>query len=306
MKKSKTNAIVAIIISYYPKLHLLEQLLRVLKDQVDRIIVVDNTPSPSFKVSSALKKNRGNFHYQALGDNLGIAVAQNVGIRKAMADGCSHVLLLDQDSTIPTDMVVKLLEAESLLLKAEMRVAAVGPAFMHEKTRVVEKVIRYAFFRIKWISVDTFSNQPVESDFIISSGSLIRTSVLNEVGLMREDLFIDRVDTEWGLRARYQKLKSYVVPTVIMTHRVGETSVKFLNKWLYFHNVARHYYIIRNSVYLLRLKTMGWTWRCENLFNEIPRNCVKYFLFSDHKWVTFKLLLRALVDGFRGKLGRID
>jgi GT2 family glycosyltransferase len=37
-----------------------------------------------------------------------------------------------------------------------------------------------------------------QHDWLIASGSLIRCEVLREVGLMREELFIDVVDTECG------------------------------------------------------------------------------------------------------------
>lgn len=307
MGTQKTNVISAVIVLYHPDISLLDKFLKKALKQVDRIFVINNTPSPPPGFASKLKKKFGKkLNYKSLGDNLGIAKAQNLGIRKALAEGCSHLLFLDQDSAIPSDLVSKLITGERRLLKAGIQVAAVGPAFVHEKTKVIQKAIRHGYFRIHWIKVDPSSHQPLKADFIISSGSLIRASVLKTIGLMREDLFIDRVDTEWGLRAKHMKFKSFVVPNVIMTHRVGETSVRFQNKWLYFHNDARHYYIVRNSTYLLRLKTMGWAWRCENFFSEIPKNCLKYFLFSDHKLRTLGLLLRALLDGIRGKLGRID
>lgn len=307
MSTQKANVISAIIVLYRPDLSLLDPLLKSAIKQVDQIFVIDNTPAPPSGFAARFKKKYWRkLNYQSLGDNLGIAAAQNTGIRKALEKGSSHILLLDQDSAIPADLVSKLITAERRLLKAGIQVAAVGPAFIHGKTKVVQKVIRHGYFRIHWVEVNPSSNQPVELDFVISSGSLIRASVFNSIGLMREELFIDRVDTEWGLRAKYHHFKSFVVPNVIMTHRVGETSVRFRNKWLYFHNDARHFYIVRNSTYLLRLKTMGWAWRCENFFNEIPKNCLKYFLFSDHKLRTFGLLLRALLDGIRGKLGRID
>jgi rhamnosyltransferase len=306
MGTHKNNQISAVVVLFNPDLNLIDKYFKNTLKQVDRIFVIDNTPSPLPGISSQLKKIGKKLDYQALGDNLGIAKAQNLGIRKALAKGCTHILLLDQDSVIPSDLVHKLIKSEEKLLQAGVQVAAVGPAFIHEKTKVIQKAVRHGYFRIHWIDVDPSSHQPVEADFIISSGSLIRASAFKTIGLMREDLFIDRVDTEWGLRAKHIGFKSFVVPNVLMTHRVGETSVKFQNKWLYFHNDARHYYIVRNSTYLLQLKTMGWAWRCENLFNEIPKNCLKYFLFSDHKLRTFGLLLRALLDGMRGKLGRID
>ncbi|HGO4357789.1 TPA: glycosyltransferase family 2 protein, partial [Klebsiella pneumoniae] len=40
-------------------------------------------------------------------------------------------------------------------------------------------------------------DEPVEATFVIASGSLMRTEVLKDVGLMLDDFFIDFVDVEW-------------------------------------------------------------------------------------------------------------
>lgn len=307
MEPQKTNLIMAIVVLYRPDLNILDRLVKSAISQVDKILFIDNTPSPSTDIAFALKEKYGNnLYYQALGDNLGIAAAQNIGIKKALEDGCPHVLLLDQDSVIPPDMVVKLIKAESQLLQDGMQVAAVGPSFIHEKSRVVEKATRHTYLRIKWLDLDPSSDQPVVTDCLMSSGSLIRTSVLNAVGFMREDLFIDWVDCEWGLRAKYQNFKSYAVPNTVMEHHVGVTAIKFGTRWFYFHNDLRHYYIIRNETYLIGLKTMGWEWRICHLVNELPKKIIKYLVFSDHRIRTFFVLFRAVIDGFRGKLGRMD
>ena len=65
-----------------------------------------------------------------------------------------------------------------------------------------------------------------ESDHLISSGSLIRLDVFDKVGLMLEELFIDFVDIEWGMRAKKNGYICYIANNVLMKHSIGDKSVK--------------------------------------------------------------------------------
>ena len=222
-----------------------------------------------------------------------------------MDAGCSHILLLDQDSALPDGMVKKLLDAECQLLAAGKKVAAVGPLFVEEKTGEISRTVRHRWFGIKREVVDRNGAAPVETDYLIASGSLIRASVLREIGGMMDALFIDWVDIEWGLRARACGFGSYLVPGALLRHSVGDLSVKIWGKSLPFHNDLRNCYIVRNSVYLLRVKTMGWQWRILTV-PRIPHYIYLYFWHSQHRMKSLRLLMHAFWDGLRGKLGRLS
>jgi rhamnosyltransferase len=118
-------------------------------------------------------------------------------------------------------MVATLLAAEGDLLGKGKQVAAVGPQFIDENSGNPSPAIRHYYFRIQKLYLDPSSSDPVETDHMIASGSIIRTSVLDSVGAMREDFFIDWVDIEWCMRARSMGYLSYYVPSVVMKHSVG-------------------------------------------------------------------------------------
>jgi len=295
--------IVAVIVLFIPDLKLLERLLASLNGQVDRVLTIDNTPDPAVTMAPFLAKFPFSISYIPLGENKGIAEAQNIGIREAISTGCSHVLLLDQDSKLPLDMVAKLIAAESELLKAGIKVAAVGPQYKDEKTGILSFAVRYRAMSVRKIRLDPLSNEPVETDILIASGSIIRSATLQSVGLMRSDLFIDFVDTEWALRARSSGYKCFCIPNVIMTHNVGDTATKVFGRSVYLHSELRKYYRLRNAVYLLRLSSMGWGWRSFTL-RWIPYYLVLIVCTSENKLRNAWLLVRALWDGLRGKLGQ--
>lgn len=296
--------VAAVVVLYNPNLDLLDRLLTSVAGQVERIFVIDNTSSSTAEFASFFHQYSGHISYFALGQNRGIATAQNIGIQESIEAACSHVLFLDQDSSIPPNMVRQLLDAEDELLQAGIKIAAVGPLFVDEKTGKFSRATRHDSVMIHRIILDRNSKTPVETDYLIASGSLIRCQVLGDIGLMRDELFIDWVDVEWGLRAKSKGYKCYVVPNVTMTHSIGDTTGTILGFKLRMHNDIRHYYMVRNAVYLIRLRTMGWQ---RTLFTvcKLPINIVCFSWFSIQRIESLKLLLRAVSDGIRSKTGQL-
>lgn len=294
--------VVAVIVLYNPDIPLLDRLLRSVIGQVEKIFVIDNTPRSAADSSIFFDQYQNDILYVPLGENKGIAAAQNIGIRKGMDANCSHVLLLDQDSALSTDMVKKLLLAESELLRTGQKVAAVGPLFIDEKTDKRSFAIRRTFLGVKRISIDAHCHKPLQTDHLIASGALIRTTVFRSIGVMRDDLFIDWVDIEWCMRAQYSGYTSYIIPDAVMRHSIGDGNVRILGKDINLHSDLRNYYMIRNATYLLRLKSMR-RWRVVTAIKVI-KYILFYSLYSAHRWKTTTLLLRAFVDGVTGRLGK--
>ncbi len=292
----------AIIIIYIPDQKILERLINSLADQVDKIYIIDNTPNPTFKNIKEIKYPK-KILYKALGDNLGIAKAQNEGIALAITDGCDHVLLLDQDSFLTSNMVSGLIHAERTLKKSGLKVAAIGPLFIDQKSGCASSAIRHSFMHVKKIAAPDLE-QPIEADYIISSGSLINTSTLKDIGFMMEDLFIDWVDIEWGLRAKNKGYYCFINPSTIMHHSIGDETVSIAGKSINLHNTIRNYYIVRNATYLLRIKHMGWHWRSTTLL-KIPQYIIFYSLHDPKKLRSFYVLTKALFHGLIGKTGPI-
>ena len=294
--------VVATIVLYHPDFGLLENLLKSLNGQVDGVVAVDNTPYLSSATMPLLSRFSYPISYVPLGENRGIAEAQNIGIREGILRGCSHVLLLDQDSTLPAGMVQKLLAAEGELLRAGKKIAAVGPQYIDEKTGIPSFAIRYRELWVDRIRLDPHSSVPVETDILIASGSIIRAIALESVGMMRSDLFIDFVDTEWALRARSMGYKCYCVPDTVMMHSVGDVAVQAFGRKVYLHSDLRKYYRVRNAMYLLRLQSMGRQWR-SYVLRWIPYYLLLNLWISRNKMEIARLLLKALWDGFQGRLG---
>ncbi|MFZ1086600.1 MAG: glycosyltransferase family 2 protein [Terracidiphilus sp.] len=299
--------IAAIIVLYRPECSSVHRLIRSLEDQVDHIYVIDNTAFHETVPEEELFPPQITvpLHYKSLRTNLGIAAAQNIGIQEAIGAGASHVILFDQDSVPASGIVQELLSAEITLVKKGFSVAAVGPAYIDERTGGVSPVVRYSYIGLQTIPIDLTSPAAVEAHFLISSGCLIRSFVLSKVGLMREDLFIDWVDNEWGLRARSMGMLSYVVPQARMIHSIGDGVVKLLWKQMHLHTEARNYYLLRNAIYLMRVPSMGIRWKLSFL-PRLPLYLAIYPLLAKHKTRHFATLLHAVYDGLSGHLGSMS
>lgn len=296
--------VAAVVVLYHPDLNLLQRLLRSLGRQAHSIFLVDNTPGGTPDLETTLGVVEAPFSYIPLGDNKGIATAHNVGIRKSIESGHTHVLLLDQDSCLAAEMVHQLLTAEESLLRAGTRVAAVGPLFLDEKTEKYSFAIRGGKLGVRRIQLQPNCAPTVETDHLIASGSLIRVAALTEIGMMRDDLFIDWVDIEWGIRARRKGYFSYIVPTIVMRHSIGDATVRVLGREIYLHSDIRNYYMVRNATFLLRSGYMK-SWRTTAFLN-IVKYVVFYSLYSKNQWKSSKLLLSAVGHGLQGRLGRLN
>lgn len=297
--------VLPIIVLFNPEKELLKRLLISLKDQVKDICIVDNSPiSVKNKIGDILNIIPNKVEYFELNENKGIATAQNIGIKYAEDNNYSHVLLLDQDSGLPDNMVKGLLNAENKLLEIGIKVATVGPVFIDEKTNESVSAIHTKLFYLKRVPVDVNSSEPVVSDYIIASGSLIRMSVLKEIGFMVDDLFIDWVDIEWGERANHiYGYKSFIIPTVIMRHSIGDETTKSFGRNFNLHSDFRNYFIVRNAVYLIRSKSMSFNSKSLSLI-KIPYYIILYSFMSKRRLYSLGLLVKAAFDGIFSNMGK--
>lgn len=295
----------AVIVLYFPSENLLARLLTSITDPKYCLIVVDNTPSKELSCVSEswFLSNNFNVTYNALGSNYGIAKAQNIGVELAIKGNCDHVIFFDQDSCATPNMIEKLFLAEQELLSDGFKVGALGPVFIDEKTGDYGQVIRYGNFFVNRLTPTKFDIKPIPADYLIASGSLIRTAVLQEVGLMHDELFIDWVDIEWGLRAANLGYQNFVIPKATMLHSIGDEFIDVGMRKVNLHNDIRNYYIVRNASNLLLNPKMGRKFRT-NVFFKIPAYILFYSIHSERKFMSLKLLFRACIDGFTGKLGK--
>lgn len=291
----------AIVVLYNPDIPTLVRLLESVKGQVSHIIIVDNSTELDIK-KQVVEMIPNNSTYTDLIGNMGIASAQNKGIAIAKTMSTDFVLFLDQDSALPNNMVSDLMMVYKNLVIDGYKVATVGPSFLDEKTNELAKVIRHRNLRVHK-SIPNQSNSFEIADYIISSGSLVPIKVLDDVGIMDEQLFIDWVDIEWCIRAKQFGYRCYVAPQIIMRHCVGDDFVSVRKTKVNLHTDFRNYFIVRNSIYLSLYSTLPSNFKVIQL-GKVPLYILFYSYHSKRRLYSFGLLTKAVIDGICKNMGK--
>lgn len=291
-------AIAAVIVTYHPDRQSLKQLLQTLQPQVTAIFIINN--GTAAELPPELADGYSAVQIIHLEENKGIGFAQNVGIAHAKTMDADYVLLMDQDSIPAQDMVANLVAA----IKNKPEAAAAGPRYLDPRHQDQSPFVQLKGLRLRRITCHSPSDV-VAVDHLIASGCLIPMTALNKIGLMREDLFIDYVDIEWGLRARREGLVNYGVCAAHMHHQLGEEPVKFLGRNLVLHQPFRHYYLYRNILLLCRERWIPLRWKTALLINL----SLKYFfygLFTANRLAHLRMMTRGIIDGLKNRRGKME
>lgn len=234
--------------------------------------------------------------------NVGLATAINIGVNHCRSLKFKYVILFDQDSIPSANMTNKLVIKAENLSKNGVKYAAIGPVHIDSRTQSEYPLSKFfgPFIKKIWPSAET--SDTIEVDFIITSGTLIPLMVLDFVGGMRDNFFIDCIDIEWCLRARVLNYKILAIKNVVMQHSIGDSRVISLGNEISIHSPLRRYYISRNTLLLARVKSLPFLIRAR--FFMVPFFTAPRFLLAvgfDNKYV-FAILM-GLWHGILGRAG---
>lgn len=181
--------------------------------------------------------------------NIGVAAGNNQGIKRALEEACTHVLLINNDTEFEPELVEKLLAGIDEY-KCEMIVPKMlyydNPKMIWFAGGHFDNVKTYINIHEGYNEIDYGQyNQPRLIQYAPTCCMLIRSSVFEKIGLMDEKYFVYYDDTDFCIRALKQKQTLYYYPVATLIHKVssltgGEES-----------NFAIQYYM-RNKVYFIR------------------------------------------------------
>lgn len=297
------DRVVAIIVTFHPDPVALRRLVDSLLSQVDGLVVADNG-SDGVAKSFLLGLSPLFASYLDMGENCGVADALNRGIEAAFASGASHVMLFDQDSLPAENMTTQLMSAYRHLESRGCRVAAVGPQYVDPQSGYVSPFVATRGLWLRTVESPT-PLTPVEADFLITSGSLISRASWAAIGQMAGPMFIDYVDIEWGLRARWKGFASYGVPAVRLSHSLGDRRMNFLGLSVPLHSPLRHYYQIRNPLWLYRQPWIPLNWKLVDGFRLLLRFFF-HAVVAPSRMANIKYMVRGVLDGLAGRRGRLE
>lgn len=286
----------AVFSTFRPDEGLLQSVASV-AEQVEHVVVVDDGSGPTADDILTRLSSPG-VEVVRRSSNDGIAAVLNDGIARARTAGADFVVTFDQDSHAPEGFVRGLLRVAEERMRAGDRVGVVVPEY--------------------FAGVRQQRGSPAvtgDAANVIQSGMLIPTAVVDAVGALREDLFIDLVDTEFELRLRRSGYRVLGAGGLRLEHTLGTRYRRELfGRTVRLPGIPpettlstpfRYYYRVRNRVVLNR----------EYLFTaptQILRDTVLDLIhFVNAAWVArprrslLRIYRAAVSAAVRGRLGRM-
>ncbi|MGK0442160.1 MAG: rhamnosyltransferase [Pseudohongiellaceae bacterium] len=294
----------AVVVTYYASMDELTVLLSSIKNQVDFIVVVDNSDEFQRELIDLCESMSVKVINNK--ENVGIAGAHNIGVEELRVQGAAHVLLFDQDS-IPFDGMVDVLNHAYLSVRRDFSgPLLVGPTYKDVRTAKSALLVRVENGRVLKIDPESVcGNDKVETDFLISSGSFFDMESYDLVGEFQENLFIDCVDIEWGFRLRSVGGKVFCIPGAVMSHMLGDGELTFCGVSLTNHEPIRHYYYYRNFYFLLRSDYIPLGWKLY-VFLKSSVQAIIFSTLTRAPALHFKMILKGIFHGLKGKLGKYE
>jgi len=197
------------------------RLLSSLQHQTDAdfdCIVVDNDSAEEdrARIGSALATTALSADIIYSERNLGFSGGNNIGIRKALAQGSEWIVLINNDTVVDTTFIAR------LRASLPSHPAVVGIA-LNEGTRTV-----YAG-RVSWLTPTlshlTASVGPSdEATYAIGAGVAAHRHVFETVGLLDEAYFLYFEDAEFSVRARRAGVPVLFITDPVIRHAVSGTT----------------------------------------------------------------------------------
>lgn len=167
-----------------------------------------------------------------LDDNVGFARGANVGARRAIENGASHVLLMNSDAWMEDGNAV--LERLLDVLCADRTLAAVGPLIADDNDAMALQSAgyRYSF----WWPVPRANRSIAKSArCFFASGSflLLDAERFSQLGGLDPDFFLYGEDLDFAARCRAAGYRLAIAPDVRVRHRRGGSSRIHSNRYVY-------------------------------------------------------------------------
>lgn len=278
------NKIACGIVLYNPDIKRLIENIDNINKQVELLVLIDNH-SKNIDLIKETVQNYNNVILIENEINKGIACALNQIMNFCKENDYDWVLTLDQDSVSPYNLISE--------YKKYMNIDKLG---------VISPVI---VDRNK-DEIDTDKSKICEYEYIdkcITSASLVKVSVWEEVGKFDEFMFIDLVDFEFCKRIIDSEYKIIKINKVKLLHEIGNIKQKkifFKTINVMNHSAFRKYYMSRNIIYYDKL------YPSKNgkikTFMSIIKIFLLVILFEKDKKNKLKNIKNGVIDGMKIKV----
>jgi GT2 family glycosyltransferase len=236
-------------------------------------------------------------------NNNGFAKGNNIGIQRAMDDGCDFVFILNPDMQLEEKCIDVLTER----IKSDEKIAAIGPVVL-DGNKTGNFIQSYGFkanFRTQMKDI-LFSGKELTNeipseiyvDYVLGGVMMIRSNVLKTTGFFEEDYFMYNDELDIAYRIKNSGYKTLCVRDAIVRHYHGT-----IKKNRSGYNLM-YYYMMRNK-YLYFKKFRLYTNILFSLIKEVVSLPLKirWAILRMHNIKLLIFYYSGLLDGLLGKKG---
>lgn len=260
------------------------------------IILVDNEYQ-----TESLAKLEENFKNLKIFKNIsnqGYAAANNIGINYAKQNRYDFILLLNNDVEVEKGFLRPLINC----LKRNNRLGAVQPVIMEYNRR--KKVWNAGGYLNDFYGLP-YTNKKLnlkshEVDWITGCCILIKTSLVDKVGLLDENFFAYFEDVDWSIRMQELGYRLGIVENSIIYHHGSKSLSNSV-----FEGVLSpliHYLNIRNHIYLIKKHKNKF-----NLLGAFVFQICKFFSYVIYftmrlRFKKLRMVFKGFIDGINKKV----
>ncbi len=270
----------AVIVTYQSDVDRLKRILAILRPQC-RVVIADNSLDDHKRNAIAACVVDDLVHYVSMQGNQGIGAAQNRGVALARTFGADTILLLDDDSIPDSNLV------EALVTSAKQ---------LGDRAIVGANALDHAGREIS--NARGISGAIVACRDMMSSGSLIRCTIFDQVGPFDEALFVDGVDFDWGWRAAQMGYTLHLSRATAIQHQLGEGKIAGVG----YPSPIRHYFQYRNILGLMRRSYTPWSWRASQML-KLHTKLLLIPLLMPEKGKRLRFAFAGIRDAMLGRVG---
>lgn len=217
------EGVCGVMVCFDPAPSVLTSTVAAAREQLDRIVVVDNSPDASGQQTvRRVAAGPGPPGVAAAptilaqGRNRGLAAGLNAGLREARRLGFTVFLLLDQDSLLLPGAVAALRVQYHRSPSGASAVLLAAQNELPSSSRAHELLERYLY------GYASGPAAPRPGRLALTSGLLLNARTLDLVGGFDESMFVDSVDHEFCLRVRAAGIPLVTVPGARIRHELGQ------------------------------------------------------------------------------------
>jgi len=196
-----------------------------------------------------------------LKENTGTTSSRNLGLKQATG---KYLVVLDSDVEVAEGSIEKLIK----ILESDKSFGLIVPKLLYPSGKLQKstdnfptistKIIRYFFLKIQEniLNNSGYNDKLIEVDYAISAFWVFRKKIIQEVGLLDENIFYAPEDVDYCLRIWKKGYKVIYAPMVSSVHNAQEISRGFqINKAMVEHLKGLFYYFKKHKYIFVRPKT---------------------------------------------------